>query len=99
MTGIVTDGSGKPVAGATVFSSADGPRPAATTTDAAGWFTLGGLYEGPAFVSVKADGFRLRSVSAEPGGPSRCLGRPTRRPRRRSSPNRTSARLDFPTAC
>jgi protocatechuate 3,4-dioxygenase beta subunit len=66
--GTVTDPAGQPVAGAAVFSNADGPQPTATTSDAAGRFTLGGLFEGPAFVSVRADGFRLASVPAEPGG-------------------------------
>jgi hypothetical protein len=66
--GIVTDLDGKPVAGATVFDKADGPNPVETKTDASGRFTLGGLYEGAAFVSVRADGFRLASVPATPGG-------------------------------
>src|SRR5205823_9783336 len=69
VTGTVTDPAGKPVAGATVFDNAGGPKPTATTTDAAGRFTLGGLSEGPALVSVRADGFRLTSVPADAGGP------------------------------
>ncbi len=67
ITGTVTDLAGKPVAGATVFDNADGPRPAATTTDATGRFTLVGLNEGLAFVSVRAEGFRFGTFRAEAG--------------------------------
>ncbi len=67
VTGTVTDLASRPVAGARVFDNADGPRPASATTDAAGRFTLPGLFDGPAFVTVKADGFRLASAPAEPG--------------------------------
>lgn len=70
VTGTVTDSAGQPIAGAAVFDNADGPHPAATITDTAGRFLLGGLYEGPAFVSVRAKGFRLASVPAEAGGPA-----------------------------
>jgi RNA polymerase sigma factor (sigma-70 family) len=70
VSGTVTDPAGKPVAGATVFDNADGPHSAAATTDTAGHFLLGGLYEGPAFVSVRAKGFRLASVPAQAGGPA-----------------------------
>jgi hypothetical protein len=70
VTGTVVDLAGKHVAGATVFDNADGLRPTETKTDAAGRFTLGGLYEGSAFVSVRADGYRLASVAATPGGPA-----------------------------
>ena len=66
--GIVTDLTGKPVPGATVFDNADGANPAETKTDGNGRFTLAGLYEGLAFVSVRAEGYRLTSVRAEPGG-------------------------------
>jgi protocatechuate 3,4-dioxygenase beta subunit len=68
--GTVIDPAGKPVAGATVFDNADGPAPVTTTTDAAGRFVLDRLYEGPAFVSVRAARFRLANVPAEPGGPA-----------------------------
>jgi protocatechuate 3,4-dioxygenase beta subunit len=70
VTGTVIDLAGKPVAGATVFDNADGPKPTQTKTDAAGKFTLGGLYAEPGFVSVRADGFRLASVPAIPGSPA-----------------------------
>jgi hypothetical protein len=66
--GTLTDREDKPVAGATVFDNADGPKPVSTTSDAAGRFTLAGLYEGPAIVSVRADGFRLGSFPAQAGG-------------------------------
>lgn len=68
VTGTVTDPDGKPVAGATVFDHADGPSPVATITDAAGRFTLAGLYEGPVILAVRATGFRLAAISAEAGG-------------------------------
>jgi hypothetical protein len=66
--GTVTDGAGKPVAGAVVFDQADGPKPIETRTGADGRFTLTGLYEGPVFISVRADGFRFTSVASESGG-------------------------------
>lgn len=69
VSGTVTDLAGKPVASATVFNNADGPRPAQATTDAAGRFTLNGLYQGPAYVSVKANGFRVAAVPVDAGGP------------------------------
>jgi hypothetical protein len=68
VTGTVADLAGRPVAGAVVFDNADGLKPTSAATDAAGRFTLGGLLDGPAFVSVKADGFRVISVPAEAGG-------------------------------
>jgi hypothetical protein len=77
ITGTVTDREGKPVARAAVFDNADGPKPIATTTDAAGRFTLAGLYEGPAIVCVRAEGFRLAAVPAEAGG--RAIALPLRR--------------------
>src|SRR5581483_11139902 len=70
VTGTVTDRTGKPVAGATVFNNADGPRPTQAITDAAGRFTLNGLYQGPAYVAVKVKDFRLATVLAEAGGPA-----------------------------
>jgi hypothetical protein len=69
VTGTVTDRDGRAVAGAAVFDNADGPKPVATTTDAAGRFTLTGFYEGPAIVCVRAAGFRLAAFPAEAGGP------------------------------
>jgi RNA polymerase sigma factor (sigma-70 family) len=66
--GRVTDGAGRPVAGAVVFDQADGPKPTETRTGADGRFMLTGLYEGPVFVSVRADGFRFTSVATESGG-------------------------------
>jgi RNA polymerase sigma factor (sigma-70 family) len=79
--GTVTSPGGEPVVGATVFTNADGPRPAAATTDAAGRFTLTGLREGTAYVSVKAEGLRVVSAPAEPGGPDLAI-----RLRRQSDP-------------
>lgn len=67
VSGTVTDLTGHPVVAAKVFNNADGPRPCATLTDAAGRFTLAGLYEGPAYVSARADGFRLATVPADAG--------------------------------
>ena len=71
--GIVTDRAGKPIVGATVFSNADGPRATKTITDASGQFALGGLFEGLAIVSAKAEGFVIASRWAEADGPAMTL--------------------------
>ena len=57
--GKVVDRQGKPVAGALVFQSGDGPEPTETTTGADGHFSLGGFRPGPVFLLVRKDGFRL----------------------------------------
>jgi Carboxypeptidase regulatory-like domain len=57
--GRVVDRQGKPVAGARVFQSGDGPERTETTTDADGHFSLGGFRQGPVFVLVRGGGFRL----------------------------------------
>jgi tetratricopeptide (TPR) repeat protein len=57
--GRVVDRQGKPVGGARVFQSGDGPERTETTTDADGHFSLGGFRQGPVFVLVRGDGFRL----------------------------------------
>ena len=57
--GRVIDRQGKPVAGARVFQTGDGPERTETTTDADGHFSLGGFRQGPVFLFVRCAGFRL----------------------------------------
>ncbi len=57
--GQAVDRQGKPVAGAQVFQSGDGPERTETTTGADGHFSLGGFRPGPVFFLVRKDGFRL----------------------------------------
>ncbi len=54
--GRVVDAQGRPVAGAVVFQSGDGPARTRTTTDADGRFRLLGVYREPAFLFVEGDG-------------------------------------------
>lgn len=57
--GLVVDRDGKPVAGAKVFQSGDGPNRTETTTDDAGRFRLNGVYAAPALVFASGEGFRF----------------------------------------
>ena len=57
--GRVVDRQGKPVLGAAVFQSGDGPERTTATTDADGHFSLGGFRQIPVFVFVRGDGFRF----------------------------------------
>ncbi len=61
--GQVVDRQGKPVAGALVFQSGDGPDRTETTTGADGHFSLGGFRQGPVFLLVRKDGFRFHGQS------------------------------------
>jgi protocatechuate 3,4-dioxygenase beta subunit len=63
--GEVVDHDGKPVAGATVRQSGDGPMPTEATTDERGRFALPGLVEGPAFVLASKEGYRLKAQPIE----------------------------------
>ncbi len=65
--GRVFDRQGRPVAGAQVFQSGDGPERTKTETDAEGKFALGGFQAGPAFVFVRAGGFRFEGRLIAPG--------------------------------
>ena len=57
--GIVRDRAAKPVKGATVFQSGDGPMRTRTTTDSEGRFRLPGVIAGKAILFVRKDGFRF----------------------------------------
>jgi protocatechuate 3,4-dioxygenase beta subunit len=62
VSGRVVDRQGRAVAGAAVLQSGDGPRRTQTATDDEGGFQLGGIYDGPAYLFVRKDGYRLQSV-------------------------------------
>ena len=59
ITGRVADRRGKPVAGAEVFQSGDGPERTAATSAPDGSFSLGGFRPGPVCLFVRGDGFRF----------------------------------------
>ena len=56
VAGRVVDAQGRPIAGAAVFQSGDGPAPTRATTGADGRFRLPGVYREPAFLFVEGDG-------------------------------------------
>ena len=57
--GRVIDRQGKPVTGALVFQTGDGPERTETITDADGRFSLEGFRQGTVFVFVRMAGFRF----------------------------------------
>ncbi|HWE38128.1 MAG TPA: carboxypeptidase-like regulatory domain-containing protein [Isosphaeraceae bacterium] len=57
VAGRVVDSNGKPVAGAVVFQTGDGPRRTQGTTDANGRFRVGGIDAGAAFLCVAEKGY------------------------------------------
>jgi hypothetical protein len=57
--GFVHNRQGKPIAGAAVFQSGDGPIRTRTLTDSNGRFRLPGLIEGTVILFASKDGFRL----------------------------------------
>ncbi len=67
VAGVVTDASGKPIPGVTVFNQGDAPARLATSTDSAGHFQLSGLYDGPVFLFAEKAGFRFTVVRVLPG--------------------------------
>jgi hypothetical protein len=67
VAGLVVGLDGRPVPGATVISSGDGPRRLTMTTDGAGRFSLSGLLDGPAVVVAHKDGFRWGQAVCRPG--------------------------------
>ncbi|HEX7378853.1 MAG TPA: carboxypeptidase-like regulatory domain-containing protein, partial [Pirellulales bacterium] len=62
LQGRVLDRAGRAVAGATVWQSGNGPRRTETTADAEGRFQLSGIYDIPALVFARKEGFRLRGT-------------------------------------
>ncbi len=57
--GRVVDRQGKPVTGAQVFQTGDGPERTETKTDSDGRFSLAGFRQGAVFVFVRSAGFRF----------------------------------------
>jgi hypothetical protein len=69
VAGTVVGADGRPLAGATVINSGDGPRRLTAATDAAGRFALAGLYDGPAVLVAQKPGYRSGYAVARPGEP------------------------------
>ncbi len=67
VSGRVVDREGRPVAGALVFQSGDGPSRTEATADDAGRFRLPGVYAGPALVFAEQDGFRFGGAVVRAG--------------------------------
>jgi protocatechuate 3,4-dioxygenase beta subunit len=65
--GTVVDSAGKPLAGARVFNSGDGPEKMETRSDDAGKFSLNGFRKGPVFVFAEKEGFRFSGVRTNSG--------------------------------
>jgi hypothetical protein len=65
--GTVIDSVGKPVAGARVFNSGDGPEPMETRSDAGGRFRLEGFRKGPAYVFAIKDGYQFAGLRTTAG--------------------------------
>lgn len=66
VAGRVVDRAGKPLAGAVVFQSGDGPKRSETTTGVDGTFRLPGVYSGPALVFAEKAGFRFGGAIVGP---------------------------------
>jgi hypothetical protein len=69
ISGTVLDADSKPLAGATVINSGDGPKRLSAVTNAAGRFSLSGLYEGPVVLAAHKPGYRWGHVVTRTGGP------------------------------
>ena len=67
VAGRVVDSAGKPVAGAEVFQSGDGPRRTRGTTDNDGRFRVPGVPDAPAFLFVSKEGYHFLGRRVEPG--------------------------------
>lgn len=67
MAGRVVDSAGKPVAGAEVSQSGDGPRRTRGTTDDDGRFRVLGVPNAPAFLFVSKEGYRFLGRRVDPG--------------------------------
>jgi hypothetical protein len=59
VAGIVRDRQGRPIAGATVFQSGDGPMRTRAVSDDQGRFQLPGVIEGKAIILARKEGFRF----------------------------------------
>ena len=70
LAGVVADTTGRPVAGAIVSQSGDGPSRTRTTTDDQGRFRLDGVVNRPAFLFAQKSGFRFHGqLVGEGAGP------------------------------
>lgn len=61
VAGQLVDEDGKPMGGAAVSQSGDGPRRTRAVCDAGGRFRIEGLDEGPAWLFIEDDGYRLQA--------------------------------------
>ncbi|MEJ7637727.1 MAG: carboxypeptidase-like regulatory domain-containing protein [Singulisphaera sp.] len=82
--GVVRDREGRPVPGASVLQSGDGPIRTRTTTDDRGRFRLPGFIEGIAIVFARKDGFRFHGqpIDTEAGAVELVLTRADEAPPR-----------------
>jgi hypothetical protein len=69
VAGTVVGPDGRSLAGATVINSGDAPKRLTAATDAAGRFSLAGLYDGPAVLVAHKPGYRWGYTVARPGEP------------------------------
>jgi hypothetical protein len=65
VAGVVRDRQGRPVPGAIVFQSGDGPMRTRTSSDPQGRFELPGVIEGKAIVFAWKEGFRFHGQPAD----------------------------------
>jgi len=66
LAGRVVDSVGRPVAGAEVFQSGDGPRKTRGATDGEGRYRVPGIPDAPAFLFVSREGYRFLGRRVEP---------------------------------
>lgn len=62
VSGRVVDGQGNAVEAVEIWQSGDGPRRTRATSDNEGRFQLSGIYDGPAYLFARKEGFRLQGV-------------------------------------
>ncbi len=62
IAGRIVDSQSRGVGGATVWQSGDGPRRTETKSDEQGRFQLAGVFDGPAFVFARKEGFVLSAA-------------------------------------
>ena len=66
VAGRVVDSMGKPVAGAVVFQSGDGPKPTKCMTDRDGQFQVSGIPNAPAFLFVSKQDYHFLGRRVDP---------------------------------
>ncbi len=66
VAGRVVNSAGRPVAGAEVFQSGDGPRKTRGTTDNDGRFRIPGIPNAPAFIFVAKEGYHFQGRRVDP---------------------------------